>query len=372
MIKIGVTGNKGFLGRHLVNTINLEPEKYSVVHFERDYFQDTSKLDAFVSTCDVIYHLAAMNRHEDQQVIYDSNIALVKALISALERTKSVPSIYFSSSSQKEQDNLYGKSKKVGQQLLQQWGIEHSARVVSFIIPNVFGAFGKPFYNSFVATFCHLLTTGGSPIVENDSEVSLIYVENLVKKMLWPLENPTENSELKVESDIKITVKETLRLLENYKDLYFDNGVVPDLPTSFQLNLFNTYRSFIDYKNYFPRLYTEHSDARGSFVELIRLQQGGQVSFSTTVPNITRGNHYHTRKIERFSVIKGKARIEMRKIDNNEVLTFDISGDKPAYVDMPIWYTHNIKNTGNEELYTIFWINEFYNPTDSDTFFVEV
>ncbi|ANH61080.1 polysaccharide biosynthesis C-terminal domain-containing protein [Dokdonia donghaensis] len=372
MIKIGVTGNKGFLGRHLVNTINLEPEKYSIVQFERDYFEDTSKLDAFVSSCDVIYHLAAMNRHEDQQIIYNSNITLVKTLISALERTGSIPSIYFSSSTQKDQDNLYGKSKKVGQQLLQKWGIEHDARVVSFVIPNVFGAFGKPFYNSFIATFCHLLTTGGSPTVENDSEVSLIYVHNLVKEMLRPIGDGTDHLEIEVDSDIKITVKETLRLLENYKDLYFDNGVIPNLPTPFELNLFNTYRSFINHESYFPRLYTEHSDERGSFVELIRLQQGGQVSFSTTVPNITRGNHYHTRKIERFSVIKGEARIEMRKIDNTEVLTFDISGDQPSYVDIPIWYTHNIKNTGNEELYTIFWINEFYNPTDADTFFVEV
>jgi len=128
----------------------------------------------------------------------------------------------------------------------------------------------------------------------------------------------------------------------------------------------------MDVKNHFPINFTKHTDARGSFVEVIRLGIGGQVSFSTTVPGITRGNHFHTRKIERFAVIKGKALIQLRKIGTNEVLEFYLDGEKPSYVDMPIWYTHNIKNIGDEVLYTNFWINEPYNPADADTYFVEV
>ena len=128
----------------------------------------------------------------------------------------------------------------------------------------------------------------------------------------------------------------------------------------------------MDIRDYFPIKFTTHSDNRGSFAEIIRLNNGGQVSFSTTEKGVTRGNHYHTRKIERFAVIKGRALIEMRRVGEKEVLSFYLDGDEPAYVDMPIWYTHNITNIGEEVLYTNFWINEFYDPKDSDTFFENV
>jgi UDP-2-acetamido-2,6-beta-L-arabino-hexul-4-ose reductase len=128
----------------------------------------------------------------------------------------------------------------------------------------------------------------------------------------------------------------------------------------------------MDIANHFPVSFVEHTDDRGSFVEIIRLGVGGQVSFSTTIPGITRGNHYHTRKIERFAVIKGKALIQLRRIGTDEVLDFYLDGDAPSYVDMPIWYTHNIKNIGNEVLYTNFWINEFFDPNDPDTYFENV
>jgi len=161
-------------------------------------------------------------------------------------------------------------------------------------------------------------------------------------------------------------------LLEEYRSKYLENGEIPALNSTFEHNLFNTYRSYIDHKTHYPVKFTQHTDPRGAFVEVIRLGIGGQCSFSTTVPGITRGNHYHTRKIERFAVIKGKALIQLRKIDTDEVLDFYLDGTEPAYVDMPIWYTHNIKNIGEEELYTIFWINEAYNPEDADTYFLEV
>ena len=160
--------------------------------------------------------------------------------------------------------------------------------------------------------------------------------------------------------------------LLNYKEIYQDKGEIPKLNNKFELNLFNTFRCYMDISNHFPVKLNQHTDPRGSFVEIIRLGIGGQVSFSTTKPGITRGNHFHTRKIERFAVIKGKARIQLRKIGSDEVLDFYLNGDEPAYVDMPIWYTHNIKNIGEDTLYTNFWINEPYNPEDADTYFEEV
>ena len=168
-------------------------------------------------------------------------------------------------------------------------------------------------------------------------------------------------------SQIKVT--DILQLLLRYKGEYVEKGIIPELNNNFEINLFNTFRCYVDIRSHYPVEYTQHTDARGAFVEIIRLNGGGQISFSTTKPGITRGNHFHTRKIERFSVIKGEALIQLRKIGSGESMDFRLSGDHPSYVDMPIWYTHNITNTGTEDLYTIFWINEFFNPDDPDTYF---
>lgn len=372
MKKIGITGQKGFVGSHLYNTLGLFPDKFERIHFERDFFENEDKLDEFVGQCDVIVHLAAMNRHPDPEAIYSNNIQLVTKLIASLEKTQSKAHILFSSSSQEERDNLYGKSKKEGRELLADWANKSGGRFTGMIIPNVFGPFGKPEYNSFIATFCHKLTHGETPVIDQDGEVKLIYVGELVKEIIAHIEEEKNLSFYQVPYTSVHKVSEVLAKLESYKELYFGNGEIPVLENTFDLNLFNTFRCYFDIKNHYPVKFTQHTDPRGAFVEVIRLGIGGQCSFSTTVPGITRGNHFHTRKIERFAVIKGKALIQLRKIDTDEVLDFYLDGTEPAYVDMPIWYTHNIKNIGEEELYTIFWINEPFNPEDADTYFLEV
>jgi UDP-2-acetamido-2,6-beta-L-arabino-hexul-4-ose reductase len=372
MIKIGITGQAGFVGTHLFNTLGTQPEIFERIPFQKSFFSHAEKLDAFVSDCDVIVHLAAMNRHEDPQVIYDTNIALATSLVASLERTGSKSHILFSSSSQEEKDNHYGNSKKEARALLQRWAEEHNGVFTGMIIPNVFGPFGRPFYNSVVATFSHLVTTGGTPKIDVDGDLKLIYVNELVSEIITKINSKEHNPEYIVPHTAEAKVSEILTHLLRYKALYQDTGEVPEINSSFELNLFNTYRCYMDIPNQYPVKFTEHTDPRGSFVEIIRLGIGGQVSFSTTVPGITRGNHYHTRKIERFAVIKGKALIQLRKIGTDEVLDFYLDGEEPAYVDMPIWYTHNIKNIGDDILYTNFWINEPYNPEDAYTFFEEV
>nr|SMD28996.1 conserved hypothetical protein [Capnocytophaga canimorsus] len=372
MKKIGITGQEGFVGKHLYHTLGLFTEEFERVPYNKSIFENENELDAFVSQCDVIVHLAAMNRHESEQVIYETNVGLVNKLIAALERTGSKAHILISSSTQEERDNLYGKSKKESREALVNWANTNGGKVTGLIIPNVFGAFGKPFYNSFIATFCYQLTHNQTPNVANDGEVKLIYVQELVAVILKEIRKGESKAQYFVEPTAVKKVSEVLALLEEYKAKYFEKGEIPALNTPFELNLFNTYRSYMDYATHFPVKFTQHTDPRGAFVEVIRLGIGGQCSFSTTVPGITRGNHYHTRKIERFAVIKGKALIQLRKIGTDEVLDFYLDGNEPAYVDMPIWYTHNIKNIGEEELYTIFWINEPYNPEDADTYFEEV
>jgi len=374
-ITIGITGQAGFVGTHLFNFLGIQ-ENVERILFRDEFFQDEKVLQAWVSQCDVIVHLAALNRHNDPEVIYKTNLELVQKLISACEATNSKPHILFSSSTQEEKDNLYGKSKKEGRELFEKWAERNGAQFTGLIIPNVFGSFGNPYYNSFIATFCHQLTHGEQPKIEVDGEVKLIYVGELVKEIFSVISDSLlvtshqsliTNHQLQFTTEIKVS--KVLSLLESYKSNYFEKGIIPNLDNEFEKNLFNTFICYIDHKSFFPFQLTKHSDERGSFVETIKLNSGGQVSFSTTVPGITRGNHFHTRKAERFAVIKGKARIELRKIGTEEVLSFELDGDKPSFVDMPIWYTHNITNIGNEDLYTIFWINEHYNAEDGDTFF---
>lgn len=372
MIKIGITGQEGFVGSHLYNTLGLQPEKFERISFERDFFESPEKLDDFVKQCNVIVHLAAMNRHPDPEAIFNNNVELAKKLKDSLERTGSKAHVLFSSSSQEERDNLYGKSKKEGRELFADWAKNNGGKFTGMIIPNVFGPFGKPNYNSFIATFCHKLTHGENPVIDNDGEVKLIYVGELIQEIINQIEVAETNELYEVPHTSINKVSEVLAKLENYKKSYADNGEIPELKTPFDYSLFNTFRCYIDIENHYPVKFTQHTDNRGSFVELIRLGIGGQCSFSTTVPGITRGNHFHTRKIERFAVMKGKALIQLRKINSNQIYDFYLDGTEPAYVDMPIWYTHNIKNIGEEELYTMFWINEPYNPENSDTYFLEV
>lgn len=372
MLKIGITGQEGFVGQHLYNTLGLYPEKFERVPYHIDFFQDNSKLEGFVKQCDIIVHLAAMNRHNDPEVLYSTNIELVSKLIKALEQTNSCPHVLFSSSSQEERDNLYGRSKKEGRKLFSEWAERSGGKFTGLVIPNVFGPFGHPNYNSFIATFSHKLTHGEQPTVEVDGQVKLIYVGDLVKVIIDQITGHTSNYFFQIPHTDEYKVTEVLALLGNFKTKYFDLGIIPTLKSTFEINLFNTFRCYMDIPRHFPVKYVKNSDKRGNFVEVIRLESGGQVSFSTTVSDITRGNHFHTRKIERFSVIKGEALIQLRRIGTNEILDFHLSGEEPAYVDMPVWYTHNIKNIGDTELYTVFWINEFYDAADPDTYFENV
>lgn len=375
MLKIGITGQAGFIGTHLYNYLGIQ-ESVARIPFEDAYFDEDTQLFQFVQSCDVIVHLAAMNRHDDPQVIYNTNITLVRKLITACEKTNSKPHILFSSSTQEEQDNLYGKSKFEGRKLFEAWALKNKAQFTGLIMPNVFGPFGNPNYNSFIATFCYRLTHGEQPEVKVDAEVKLIYVGELVTEIvrLIKANRPAENiaemiEEIRLQHTVEVKVSEVLRLLENFKVNYFEKGIIPNLDNPFERNLFNTFLCYVDHQNFFPFPLTLHSDERGSFVETVKNKSGGQVSFSTTVPGITRGNHFHTRKAERFAVIKGKARIDLRRIGTNKILSFELDGKHPSFVDMPVWFTHNITNIGNEELYTIFWINEHFDENDPDTFF---
>ena len=373
MIKIGITGQTGFIGTHLYNFLGLFPEKYKRIECRDDYFTNPEQLKEFAGQCDVIVHLAALNRHNDPQMIYDTNVNLVKKLIAALNAANVRPHVLFSSSTQEESNNPYGKSKIMGRELLKSWAEEHNGQFTGFVIPNVYGPFGHPYYNSVVATFCHQLTHGEVPAIHIDGQMKLIYVGELVNKIIQHIDNnQSPITTCKIPHTAEIKVSDLLKLLQLYTESYFFNGIIPDIKNSFERNLFNTFVCFIDHLSFFPFMLKKNTDDRGNFVEIIKLNTGGQVSFSTTVSGITRGNHFHTRKAERFAVMKGKARIDIRRIGTDKIISFELNGENPSFVDMPIWYTHNITNVGEDELLTIFWISEQYDANNPDTFFENV
>lgn len=372
MKKIGITGQSGFIGTHLSNFIRFRKEEYTGIEFRDEYFQEPGKLNDFVRQCDVIVHLAALNRHNDPQTIYNTNLDLVRKLVTAFEETGSRPHVIFSSSIQEERENIFGKSKREGRELFAKWAEKNNASFTGMLIPNVFGPFGNPFYNSVVATFSHQLTHGAEPSVEVDATLRIIYINDLVDIIHQVISNKTSSGLYRVQHNTEIKVTEILSLLRKFKELYIENGIIPDLDKKFEKDLFNTFVTYIDIEKHFPVKLKMSTDERGTFVETAKLNSGGQVSFSTTKPGITRGNHFHTRKAERFAVIRGKALIQLRRTGTDKVYNFELDGNEPSYVDMPVWFTHNITNTGSEELYTIFWINELYDPADPDTFFEKV
>ena len=372
-MRVGITGQAGFVGTHLFNTLALYKE-FKRIPFNDAFFNNECQLRKFVKNCDVIVHLASMNRHLDPQELYDTNLSIVRQLIFAMEAENVSPYVCFSSSTQEALGNLYGKSKKEGRELFEDWAKKCGASFTGMIIPNVYGPFSRPYYNTFIATFAHQLINGENPSIHVDTNVKLIYIDSLCKFIIEKIKKKKKEVIEKVEIpfDFDKKVSEILTLFEKFNKQYVQCGYIPVLIDKNEINLFNTFRSYIDNKVYFPIKLKKHSDNRGIFVETIKLGMGGQVSFSTTVPGVTRGNHYHTRKIERFTVIHGRAKIQLRKIGTKEVIDFYLDGNEPSYVDMPIWYTHNITNIGEDELYTQFWINEWFNPDDGDTYFEEV
>jgi len=366
--RVGITGANGFIASALASRLSLLPDEFAVVPFERGLFSDESALATWVSRCDVVVHLAAVNRDPDPAVVYETNVALCRALAAAVTRAGAGVHVVFSSSTQETLANPYGKAKQEGRELLWRAAVAQGAPFTGIVMPNVFGPFGRPEYNSVVATFCAKICGGIAPEIHVDSQVRLIYVGEVVEAILAAIRDPRDEPLLALAPTSERSVTDLLAQLRGFGDDYLARGTIPPLATAFDINLFNTFRSYIDHANVFPRLLAPHVDARGAFTELVRCGSGGQFSFSTTVPGVTRGNHFHTRKIERFIVIGGRALIQLRRYRSSEVLEFYLDGTRPSYVDMPIWYTHNIKNVGDGELVTAFWINELFDSKDPDTF----
>ena len=364
MRTIGITGASGFIGWHLRAFLSCQKAVNQILVDEND-FVDQRLLIEKVDQCSVIVHLAGMNRG-DERKIYITNVGLTKKLIEACETAKVKPHIIFISSVHRNRKTAYGRSKKKSEKLLRTWAKKNKTIVTNLILPNVFGEYGRPFYNSAVATFCYQLARGEQPKIISDSTIKLVYVQKVAEIIFSFIKKP-RHIDFKVSGE-SFKISNLLLILLKLKNDYFNN-IIPSFRKPIERNLFNTLRSyFFETPNFFPKIFELKNDARGSLFEMLKHHSAGQFFASTTKPGAVRGNHYHTRKFERFAVIQGKAEIALRRILTDKVIRFKVNGNQPVFVDMPTFYTHNIKNIGRKNLLTLFWSDEIFNPADADTY----
>lgn len=361
-MRIGITGADGFLGWHLRCLLHGDTRD-TAVPCDQVSFADDHALDNLVVTSDAIVHFAGINRGTADEVL-NGNLAITDRLIAALVRSGRAPHVLFASSIQIEHDNPYGQAKRVCAEHLQTWADGCGARFTTVVLPNVFGEFGRPFYNSVVATFCHQLVHGEEPRIVADAPLELIHAQDVVARFVRLAHDGTVGV-VRVPGHDSLLVSEILRRLQGLNAPY-SSGTFPLLADSFDLQLFNTVRSF-RFPNRAQGTFEVHADARGSLWEVARAQGAGQTFVSWAEPGVSRGNHYHRHKVERFAVLSGSGRIRLRRLFTPDVHTYDLSGEAPGYVDMPTFCTHSIENIGSAPLLTLFWSGELFDAGNSDT-----
>lgn len=356
-MKVLLTGAGGFLGWHTRLRLHAQGE-HDVRVVTRESWGD---LGALVAETDAIIHVAGVNRGDDSDV-EAGNVRMAHDVVNAVIAASRPVRVVYANSIQAGNGTAYGTGKEQAATLLR--GLEETGSVVVDVrLPNIFGEHGRPEYNSFVATFVHAVASGGSPQV-TDRTVDLLYAQQAAQALIDGL--TTEALHLDPVGR-PVRVAQVLALLQEFRVSY-ETGEFPDLSTPFRVQLFNCYRAAL-FPSHYPIPLKPHSDARGTFVETVRSRGGeGQSSFSTTVPGVTRGEHYHLEKIERFAVVSGQATIALRRMFTDEVVEFDVDGDRPSAVDMPVGWVHNITNTGDDVLITQFWSHELFRPDAPDTF----
>lgn len=369
-MKVLVTGAKGFIGKNIV--AELKNRNHTNI-FEYDKDTEPSLLDDYCREADFVFHLAGVNRPKEQSEFMDGNFGFTSTLLDTLKEYRNTCPVMISSSIQAELDNPYGKSKKVGEDLLFDYSKETGAKVLIYRFTNVFGKWCRPNYNSAVATFCHNIANDLT-ITVNDPNVvmNLVYIDDVVEELI----NALEGKERKVGDFCEVPVVHTMTLGEIVDLIYSfkksrEERSIPDMSDAFTKKLYSTYLSYLP-EDQFSYDLKMNVDYRGSFTEFIKTPDRGQVSVNISKPGITKGNHWHHTKNEKFLVVSGKGVIRFRKIDSDEVIEYLVSGDKMEVVDIPTGYTHNIENLGDTDMVTIMWANEPFDPEKPDTYYLEV
>ncbi len=369
-MKILITGAKGFIGKNLV--AELRNRNYTDI-FEYDKETEPPLFDEYCKKADFVFHLAGVNRPKEQSEFMEGNFGVTSTLLDKLKKYNNNCPVMISSSIQAILDNPYGKSKKAGEDLLFDYSKKTGSKVLIYRFPNVFGKWCRPNYNSAVATFCHNIAHG-LPIEVNapNTIMNLVYIDDVVNELI----NALEGKENRVGEFCEVPVVHTVTLGEIVESIYsFKNSreerTIPNMSNEFTKKLYSTYLSYLP-KDQFSYELNMNVDNRGSFTEFIKSPDRGQVSVNISKPGITKGNHWHHTKNEKFLVVSGKGIIRFRKIYSDEVIEYFVSGDKMEVVDVPIGYTHNIENLGDTDMITIMWANEPFNPDKPDTYYLEV
>jgi UDP-2-acetamido-2,6-beta-L-arabino-hexul-4-ose reductase len=322
-----------------------------------------------------VFHLAGVNRPEDEEEFMTGNFGFTSKLLNLLKKHRNKAPIMLSSSIQIELDNPYGKSKLAGEELLRAYGKETGNLVYIYRFPNLYGKWSKPNYNSVVATFCHKIARGKEVVIhDRNSEVQLMYIDDVLKEMLRLLDGKgTKSGKFYEVPEVEITtVGEIYDLLMKFKGIRKDLEL-PKLDHPLEKNLYSTYLSYLPENNFSYEL-KMNTDERGSFTEFIRTPELGQVSINISKSGVVKGNHWHHTKNEKFLVVSGKGVIRFRRVDDEsaDVIKYHVSGEKLEVVDIPVGYTHNIENLGTTDMVTIMWVNEAFDPNYLDTYFMEV
>ena len=366
-MKVLVTGAGGFIGKNLVAELE---RREGVVVLPFDVDTPEEMLEEYCGQCGFVYNLAGVNRPEHMEEFMEGNFGFATALVESLKRHGNSCPIMNASSIQATLDNPYGRSKKAGEDMMFAYGRETGAQVYIYRFPNVFGKWCRPNYNSAVATFCHNIAHG-LPIQVNDRNriMELVYIDDVVEELLGALEgHPHMNPEgyCYVPMVHKASLGEIVSLLYSFRESR-QNLMVPDTAEgSFEKKLYSTYLSYLPEGEFsYPLLM--HEDVRGSFTEILKSPDRGQVSVNISKPGIKKGDHWHHTKNEKFVVVSGKALIRFRRHGSSEIIEYHVSGEKLEVVDIPTGYTHSIVNEGDTDLVTLMWCNECFNPGRPDT-----
>lgn len=363
-MRVLVTGSKGFIGKNLISHLN-EMEEVSILEYDKD--DSFSVIENNIDRIDFIFHLAGVNRPNNNKEFYEGNTDLTEKLINLLKfKNKNIP-ILITSSIQATKDNDYGKSKKLAEDVV----INYEGGIV-YRLHNVFGKWCKPNYNSVIATFCNNIANNLDIRVDDENtKLELIYIDDIIKEFINVMKGnfPTEKIDnyCYINPRYSVTLGYIVKLLKEFKES-MNSIYVPKTGDDFIKKLYSTYVSYVPVEKMVSKA-TKNEDERGSFTELVRTYDSGQFSISISKPGIVRGNHYHHTKMERFIVIKGTARIRFTNIIDGSSYEFEVDDKNIQVVTIPVGYTHNIENIGNDEMILAIWCNELFDKNYPDTYF---
>lgn len=363
-----VTGAKGFVGKNLV--VQLKNKGYKVFEFDRD--TEIELLDDFIKETEFIFHLAGVNRPLEEKEFMEGNYAFTKTLLDLLEKNNNKSPIVLTSSIQAELNNPYGESKRAGEELMMDYGMKNNVQVFVYRLPNLFGKWCRPNYNSAVATFCYNIARDLPITISNEANiVRLVYIDDLVNEFV-SLPDKIERSQEKYNSikpEYNVTLGELVSLIISFKESRKDLTLPKQ--DEFEKKLYSTYLSYLKEDDFSYPLKMNQDD-RGSFTEFLHTPDRGQVSINISKPGITKGNHWHHTKNEKFMVVSGTGIIKFRRIDSEDIIEYKVSGKTLEVLDIPPGYTHNIINIGDVDMVTIMWANELFDPDKPDTYYLEV